>query len=201
MLSLVALAAAVAPVPSNHWLSYLDYPEGALRRSEQGASEFEAVVAPDGKADRCETVWTTGNAEMDRRVCAALMRRARFKPARGEDGLPSWGVYRSITSFWLPDEPGASKYPLKRRPDLRLTVQSLPGGSKPPIFVTVDAAVDEQGALKSCSGVPKDKESKLAAVACTQLRAAWAPAPVKNADGTAIAYVRALEVSFEAPPS
>ena len=191
-----ATAGVVAPKLAAGWITFQDYPREALQRGEQGATEFRVLVTPDGKPDRCEVLWSTGNKRFDNVTCSLIMRRARFAPALDEAGNPTYGSFHNINNFWQPGE-GKSRFPLSLGPDIRLTVRSLPGGISTPVVVEVHVAVDDQGAFKTCSVPSNEGQQKLAAAACARLRTDWAPALLRNSAGVAVSYVKVVKVSFE----
>lgn len=152
-------AGVVAATPIGSWITYNDYPASALQRGEQGAAEFRAIIAPDGKPESCDVLSSTGNKQFDRLTCSLLMRRARFNSAMDEKGKPTHGVFHSINNFWQPDGSN-SKFPVSLAPDLRLTVKALPSGMKSPVVIIVHMGVDERGAFKACTAPVTEQQQK-----------------------------------------
>ena len=196
LLMMTMFAGVAAPVLTGDWIQYTDYPTSALQRGEEGAVEYRVVVSPEGKPEKCEILTTVGEEKFGPLTCSLLMRRARFAPATDEAGQPAYGVFHSINNFWLP-KGTKSKYPMRLTPDLSLAVSSLPANTPSPARVAVHVAVHEGGAFRTCSVPSAEPQQKLASVACTQIAQLWEEAPVKNAAGRPIAYVRAVTVSFE----
>ncbi|WP_324749865.1 TonB family protein [Sphingomonas sp. LY54] len=197
LLMMTMFAGVAAPVLTGDWIRHNDYPTSALQRGEEGAVEYRVVVSPEGKPENCEVLAITGEEKFGRLTCSLLMRRARFSPATDEAGQPAYGVFHSINNFWLP-KGTKSKYPMRLTPDLSLAVESLPADVPSPAKAAVHIVVDEGGAVQTCSVPSSELHQTLASVACAQIPKLWEEAPVKNAAGLAIPYVRTVTVSFEA---
>ena len=103
MLSLLLLASipaafsATAPGPAGAANDYVQsskngeflskyYPEGALKRGEQGKVTFQLTIEPDGSIGRCEVTESSGSKSLDAETCDIMVRFARTKPVRNEDG-------------------------------------------------------------------------------------------------------------------
>ena len=65
-----------------------DYPADAIRNEEQGTVSYRATVGTDGRVSRCEIVVTSGSISLDTATCQIIQRRARFSPARDQQGAP-----------------------------------------------------------------------------------------------------------------
>lgn len=65
-----------------------DYPQGALRRNAGGVTKVRLTVTIDGRATDCSLFQSSGDAELDARVCQLATLRMRFSPALGHDGKP-----------------------------------------------------------------------------------------------------------------
>lgn len=97
------LSRAVTPIGNvGRWVTWQDYPNDLLAKGEQGLVQFRMVVAADGKAAQCLVQESTRPLGFDKAVCAALMRRARFKPALDKDGKPIASFWRSSVRFQIP---------------------------------------------------------------------------------------------------
>lgn len=78
---------AIAPTGNAaEWISADDYPIESIRREEQGKSLVRWVVDPDGRVRRCGTVSSSGFPRLDAAACAAIIRNARYAPARDASG-------------------------------------------------------------------------------------------------------------------
>lgn len=69
------------------WLMRQDRPVAALSRGEAGSVRVTLAVLPSGTASGCQVAQSSGYPSLDSGTCLALMRTARFEPARaGEPG-------------------------------------------------------------------------------------------------------------------
>lgn len=64
---------------------------------------FEVTVDPTGLLLDCIVPLSSGNAELDRRVCTLVMERLRVLPARDRAGQPVAGKYRNRIR-WIGDD-------------------------------------------------------------------------------------------------
>ena len=192
LLSAAVIAAAPAtPLP---WFNMDDYPMKAFEKEWRGASVFEVLVAPDGKPADCTITKSSGYQELDRHTCFIAMHRARFTPARGPDGSPVYGAYRSVVMWHRPDQERLQGEP---GPDLEVTVSALPNGAKEPPAVKVAYFVDPAGNPSICTPLPDSKVQPKALLdaACSQLFGKLQHAPV-TANGAAVPAVKTAAVLF-----
>jgi protein TonB len=75
---------AKANLPS--YFSTDDYPLEALRRNQQGTTAFILSIDRRGRVERCTIATSSGSPSLDEATCSILKRRARFDPARDDDG-------------------------------------------------------------------------------------------------------------------
>jgi TonB family protein len=80
-----------------------DYPAEAATKGDQGTVRFSVTVDVKGRVADCRVLGSSGFASLDRSTCKVLRSRARFRPATGEDGLPSVGVYVGALTWRLND--------------------------------------------------------------------------------------------------
>lgn len=73
-----------------------DYPNGV---KAEGTTRFEMVVAADGRPQNCMVTVSSGKEALDKATCNAFMKRARFTPAKGPNGLASAGRYRGNVTW------------------------------------------------------------------------------------------------------
>jgi TonB family protein len=66
-----------------------DYPAVAVMNGQSGRVEFALLIGEDGRVADCTIVATSGVPSLDSQACALLKTRARFEPARGNDGKPA----------------------------------------------------------------------------------------------------------------
>lgn len=88
--------------PANNptkWLTPSDYPSELLKAGTEGIVQFRLSVDEEGKPTGCRIQQSTQGAEFDQVVCAALMRRANFKPALDAHGQAIASYFRSAVRF------------------------------------------------------------------------------------------------------
>jgi TonB family protein len=171
VVSAVVAAAPATPLP---WYGTADYPDKAFAREWEGAASFEVIVAPNGRPAECRITQSSGHDVLDKQTCYIAMNRARFSPARGPDGTPVYGAYRSMVKWHRPDR---DKLQAEPGPDLELTVASMPAGTAMPAAVKIAYFVDAQGQPSACTALPESKAqpSALVEAACRAMFATVAP--------------------------
>lgn len=85
------------------WVRPGDYPLESLRSSEQGVLQFGLVVGTEGRVIECIVMASSGHARLDETGCRLIKARARFNPARDEDGRATISRYRSSVRWTIPD--------------------------------------------------------------------------------------------------
>jgi protein TonB len=85
------------------WVTDNDYPAGALRRGEHGATGFSLTVGPDGRVRDCVVTQSSGSPELDRATCAKVSARARFTPARDGSGSAVAATYANTIRWEIPN--------------------------------------------------------------------------------------------------
>ncbi len=83
------------PNPQN-WLAAVDYPTDMLMDGRQSDVTLRLLVDATGKITKCTSLSHFEDEEFNRISCAAVTRRAQFKPAELEDGtkVPSYYTFR-----------------------------------------------------------------------------------------------------------
>lgn len=66
-----------------------DYPAVAIRNGQSGRVRFALLIQEDGRVADCTIVETSGVPSLDSQACAMLKVRAKFEPARDNDGKPA----------------------------------------------------------------------------------------------------------------
>jgi TonB family protein len=192
LLSASVIAAAPAtPLP---WYSFDDYPQKAFDREWRGAVSFEVMVTPEGKPGSCTITHSSGYDILDRTTCFIATHRAHFTPARGPDGAPVYGTYRSQVVWHRPDQESLQRDP---GPDLVVTIAGLPTGAKEPPAVKVAYFVDAAGNPSACTVLPDSKAQPqpLLDAACAELFGKVQHSAV-TANGTAVPVVKTAAVLF-----
>jgi hypothetical protein len=160
----------------------------------QGAVLFNAFIDPKGNAMNCRIEGIVGD-DFSRTVCDRVM-KARFQPARGPDGKPTFGVIREMANFWKTGG-GAQQYPVKLRSELAVQIKPVAGFLTEARDVPVAVVIDGEGRISDCAAIGADTPARLATVACAQIKAQWSDTPLEYPEGSPRSYVRKLTVSFE----
>jgi hypothetical protein len=82
------------------WLEPRDLGLGDLMTAATVAAVFRLTLAADGRATDCTILESAGSIEIDRGACRALVRRARYEPARDRNG----NAVRSVAIHRLASE-------------------------------------------------------------------------------------------------
>lgn len=202
-LSIVLAGAAVSPatpVEPQTWFNSKDNPKTAMRVAERGHVAYTIDVAGDGTPLRCTPEETT---DLDQDVCALVMKRARFLPAKDDQGRPVAGTYEAVASFLMPGK----QRPRPDRSKLAVAVDSLPEGVTSPAFARVAFLVDGAGTVSQCTPLAAERRRFMQTVpalgpaACENLTRDYRPSPVTDAAGAAVASVQSATVRFEVRPA
>jgi TonB family protein len=187
----VIAAAPATPLP---WFTFDDYPMQAFTNQWKGTTNFEVLVAPDGKPVGCTITQSSGYEQLDKESCFVATHRAKFTPARGPDGSPAYGTYRSSVMWHRPDEQRLQGEP---GPDLEVTVNALPDGTHQPAAVKLAYFVDASGRPSDCTVLPdsRNQPQQLAVAACTQLFSHLQTVPVA-ANGAKVPVVKTAAIYF-----
>jgi TonB family protein len=93
-----------------------DYPASSLRMGERGRVRFALDVGIDGRVHGCTVVRSSGSSALDATTCRLMRSRARFTPARDNNGQPAPGRIEQEVAWTLPGgappepEPGAEQW-------------------------------------------------------------------------------------------
>jgi TonB family protein len=198
IISSLLASAVVATTPATPlpWFDLDDYPVKAFERELQGVTTFAVIVGPDGRAADCQVTKSSGHDILDRQACW-VAKHARFTPAYGSDGRPTFGVYRSQVVWARPDRNLNMQRDLG--PDLEVSVNQLPPGMSQPLAVKVAYFVDPAGNPSACTPLPdsKGQPAQLIDVACQALFQQL-PRQAVTADGNAVAAVKTAAVRITA---
>jgi protein TonB len=77
-----------------------DYPSSSIRNEEQGTSVATFTIGADGRVVACNA--SGASPTLDAETCKLIMRRFRFKPARGADGQPMEETKSQRVTWRLP---------------------------------------------------------------------------------------------------
>jgi len=186
----VVAATPVTPLP---WFSFDDYPMKAFEKNQEGVTQFELLVAPDGKIADCTIVGSSGHEVLDRTTCHLATKRVQFTPARGPDGQAVFGVYRTLAVWALPQ----NNIPSNPGPDLEVNVNRLPDGTAKPPVVKLAYSVDAQGTASSCTVLPSSLKQPqvLVDLGCKELLSKSSGAVV-GPSGQPVTAVKTAAVRF-----
>lgn len=198
MLTLLLLAAsAAAAVPEMaepvgdraRWVLPKDLPaiEGQV-----AVTTFDLIVDKTGEVSDCRIVVPSGDDSLDAAVCAALMKRARFKPAIDVDGTPLASIYRDRGRWW-PKARGQNFW--SKNPDL---IVSTPLISKQVKKITeVVLLFDDTGVAADCVISESSDNAALDDVACAVAKNSQVSPPVTDRQGLPVRGLRSFYVGFQ----
>ena len=105
MILLAFLSAATAPVPLKPLTQLLSESDKLFvveRVGAQGTVGVEVTVDAAGRVSNCSVTHSSGFKALDTETCKVVQRKARFAPAKDEQGRPVTGVlYGEIA--WEPE--------------------------------------------------------------------------------------------------
>ena len=195
-LFLLTSVTAAAPTAKLPWFEFHDYPMRAFEKHQEGVTRFELLVDTRGRAANCTITRSSGFEELDAKTCDLAKFRARFAPARGPDGQPAFGVYRSQAIWVFPENEIPNSAP---GPDLQVNVNQFPHGTFDPPVVKLAYFVDQQGRISACGALHGERvqPQTLIDVACRELPSRLQAVPAKTADGQSVAAVQTAAVLFK----
>lgn len=196
----IFLATVTAAVPTTKppWFEFHDYPMKAFKKHQEGVTRFDLLVDPRGRVANCTVTESSGHEDLDKTTCSLASFRARFAPARGPDGEPAYGVFRSQAIWVIPEDSLPNTNP---GPDLQVSINKFPEGTLTPPAVRLAYLVDAQGRISACSalrGAPA-QPAALVDVACHELASRLPQRPAKTVDGQPVPAVRTAAILFKAP--
>lgn len=191
----VLLAAAALSAPAFS-VDLDDYPDKAMRMNKSAAVLADVVVNPKGEMIRCDTVGTTGDADLAERICG-IYDSKRHRPARFADGSPAWFVERDVYKMYLPGTSPAAAITALRKPDLILEVEALPAAMKS-LDAMVVVAVDANGQVTDCAPDAGDDLSAVTEVVCANAGKARHEI-FRDGTGTAVPYVTRMRFRLQTP--
>jgi TonB family protein len=83
-----------------------DYPASALRAGEHGTVEIKVEVGPNGRVTNCSVTKSSGSTTLDTSTCRLIRSRARYTPARDEQGHPVASSAVGSIRWSLPPDSG-----------------------------------------------------------------------------------------------
>jgi TonB family protein len=189
LLSTAGIAAA-KPIPTGSFPHY--YPLAAMRKAGYANATFRLVVAPDGKAERCDITASSGSTEIDAAACL-IISEPRFRPATDDQGNKVYGL--SISRIHLVQNHDPS-LPAQIPIGIDVALKALPPGMKALSIVNVNAVIDTRGAVEACEPEPPYDGNPLGEAACRQARQSWHPGPARDRNGQTVRSVERFPVFF-----
>lgn len=77
-----------------------DYPASSLRNNEQGTTAVRITVGTDGRVADCQVTQSSGSSALDSATCSIIRRRAKYTPAKNDDGSAAMGS-DSVRIKWV----------------------------------------------------------------------------------------------------
>jgi len=159
----------------------------------KGVTGFDLTIARSGAPVSCQITTASASRELDRRVCAALLQRARFGAARDASGSSVPGVW-SDRVVWEPQGAGENYYK-KPPPNLVLGSAAIgPGGREERVDLV--GVVGPDGTLESCEIFKAPKRSLAAAEACPAISATKRIKVIRDENGMPTRGIRSITVLF-----
>ena len=81
-----------------------DYPSDAERNEQQGTTAVSLTVGTDGRVSGCSVTSSSGSSSLDSATCRILRSRARYTPAKDQNGNPIAGTDSARIRWVLPEE-------------------------------------------------------------------------------------------------
>ncbi|HKT84506.1 MAG TPA: energy transducer TonB [Novosphingobium sp.] len=171
------------------WVRATDLP----KIDEQvGVTTFDLTIDETGHASNCVIVVTSGSNQLDAAVCAAVMKRARFRPAKDGEGTPIPSVYRDRV-VWRPYGSGYNRW--TKKPDI---VVSTPRASTDVKRVAeVIVMIDNTGEVNKCFVADSIRDAALDELACAAARNPKISTPVTDSEGALHQGIRSFYVGFQ----
>ncbi|RYF38168.1 MAG: energy transducer TonB [Cytophagaceae bacterium] len=119
------------------WVMPSDYPLIARMNAHIGVTAFKLRIDANGVPSACEITESSSHALLDEATCSLISARARFAPAKDEDGQPVASVYPNRVRWVLPNLPADTG-------DNSRTM-------------TIEADVSSSGVIERCRLIQKDE--------------------------------------------
>ena len=78
-----------------------DYPSQAIANDEQGTVAVSLQIGANGRVTGCSTTSSSGSRSLDSATCRILRARAKFTPARDNQGNPTAGTFSQRITWRL----------------------------------------------------------------------------------------------------
>jgi protein TonB len=81
-----------------------DYPQDAIRNEQQGTTAVRLTVGTDGRVSGCTVTQSSGSSSLDAATCRIIRSRARYTPARDQNGNPISDSDTARIRWQLPED-------------------------------------------------------------------------------------------------
>jgi hypothetical protein len=192
MIALLAFVSAAATQPHiETLLSPTDYPQWAAEQNQSAAALIEAVIDPDGKVIRCNTVQQFGSRELADQICNIVLRKRMPGPHTSGKGF----CERALVRFFLPEtSEGLAISKLQQPPDFVFAVNQLPN-DQTSLTAEVNLMVDQNGQVTDCvASSPNTNEAAVNAI-CS-MRDQLGATKMVDSKGQPFSYVLARTIQL-----
>jgi periplasmic protein TonB len=95
------------PVPpkarNGNWVTDNDYRTAWINRAWEGTAAFRLTIGTDGRVKDCTITQSTGHDALDDATCTLVTRRAKFDPAKNDQGQTVSGSFSSAVRWQIPE--------------------------------------------------------------------------------------------------
>lgn len=81
-----------------------DYPQDAIRNEQQGTTRVSLTIGTDGRVTACNVTSSSGSSSLDNATCRIIRSRARYTPAKDQNGNNIAGTDAASIRWVLPEE-------------------------------------------------------------------------------------------------
>jgi protein TonB len=81
-----------------------DYPQDAIRNEQQGTTAVALTIGTDGRVSGCSVTSSSGSPSLDNATCRIIRARARYTPAKDQNGQPITDRDSARIRWVLPSE-------------------------------------------------------------------------------------------------
>lgn len=152
---------------------------------------FDISIDGEGRAFGCKVVVRSGVDSIDRRVCEAVIAKAKFRPAKDVLGNAVPSVIRERL-VWKPTASGYSEW--FEAPDYVIESPALSRRSKK--FASVAVAYRANGEIEACHVLKSTKDVALDERACSFVRMTHASDPFITIAGERTPVIMFLNIGF-----
>jgi outer membrane biosynthesis protein TonB len=170
------------------------FPASVLSKAEQTratSTTFDIAIDNEGRVVGCEIIVRSGVDAIDKRVCLAVVAKAKFKPAKDVQGNAVPSVIRERL-IWRPTSTGESSW--FEAPDYVMEEPSLRRKAKK--FASVALSYRASGEIEACHVIVSTSDVRLDEKACDLVRRNHAAYPVTQIVAEWTPALRFLNVGF-----